>query len=148
MSTFVENQNPEYALYYGLEKEEIKNNETKIVVNSLTKSGKTDLFSLVLIKSNMNKELKVDVAVKPSEFTTTLNKGKRYAKEFFSGITPSVNYILISGSSLESERYHYTIESGIHTNLTVAQFNLDWPGDPDLPAGEYVSDITIDYSIQ
>ncbi|NCD06942.1 MAG: hypothetical protein EOL97_12550 [Spirochaetia bacterium] len=108
--------------------------EYKIAVNPLTEDGKTDFFS-VHATSNMNSDLAVSVKVFPDKFRTALNNGQN---PYNSKITPKVTY----------DTEINTITAGKHTNYLVNKFYLSWKGDADLPAGDYVSDVKIKYTIK
>jgi len=108
--------------------------EYKINVAPLTENGKTDFFS-VHATSNMNSDLSVSVKVFPDKFRTSLNNGQ---KPYNSQITPEVKYDTVIN----------TITAGKHTNYLVNKFYLSWNGKSDLPAGDYVSDVRIEYSVK
>jgi len=108
--------------------------EYSILVAPLTEDGKTKDFT-VHATSNQNSDMAIKVAVSPDSFRTTLNDG---SEAFNSKITPSVN------TSTQID----TLLAGKHVSLLVNQFNLSWSGDSDLPAGDYVSNVKIEYSIQ
>ncbi|MCY1152320.1 MAG: hypothetical protein OWP43_07855, partial [Sphaerochaetaceae bacterium] len=100
----------------------------------LTEDGKTDTFT-VYASSNKNSDMSVSVKVSPESFKTTLNNG---TEAFDSKIIPSVN----TYTSLE------TIAAGLHSNLLVNKFNMSWSGNEKLPAGDYVSNVKIEYTIK
>ncbi len=108
--------------------------EYSILVAPLTENGETKDFT-IHATSNMNSDMAVKVEVSPDTFRTTLNGG---ADAFDSGIRPKVN----TSSSID------TLLAGKHVSLLVNKFNLSWKGDADLPAGDYVSNVKIEYSIQ
>jgi len=108
--------------------------EYSIEVDPLTQDGETGDF-LVKSTSNMNSDLGVEVVVTPDFFRTTLNDG---ADEFNSEIKPSVN----TSTNLA------IIAAGKHVGLLVNQFLLQWNGNADLPAGNYVSNVEIEYTIE
>ncbi|MGD6729818.1 MAG: hypothetical protein ACPKMZ_01985, partial [Pleomorphochaeta sp.] len=85
--------------------------------------------------SNKNSDMSVSVKVSPESFQTTLNNG---TEAFDSKIIPSVN----TYTSLE------TIAAGLHSNLLVNEFNMSWSGNEELPAGDYVSNVKIEYTIK
>jgi len=123
-----------YQLAYN---NEVLNDGVKdysIFVAPLTENGSTKDFT-INATSNMNKDLAVTVKVSPDTFKTTLNNGKN---DFDSNIKPQVNTI----SSLD------TLVAGKHISLLVNKFNLSWSGNSELPAGNYVSNVKIEYSIQ
>ena len=82
----------------------------------------------------MNKDLDIVVRVHAHSFKTTLNNTTSYDSK----IEPKVNTI----TSLNS------LKAGNNKNVLVNQFNLSWIGNEDLPAGKYVSDVYIYYSIK
>ncbi len=105
----------------------------EIGVLTLTKDGSTKDFT-VIATSNLNDDLSVFVDVIPSTFQTTLNNG---SDNYDSGIKPSVN----------TSKEVSTLTAGKHVDLLVNKFNLSWSGDEELPAGDYVSNVKIMYSI-
>ncbi len=104
-----------------------------ILVAPLTENGKTEDFTITA-SSNMNNDLTVVVRVNAHSFQTTLNKNTPYDSK----IEPKVNTI----SSISS------LKAGNNNNVLVNKFNLSWNGNEDLPAGKYVSDVYIYYSIK
>jgi len=108
--------------------------EYSILVAPLTEDGKTKDFA-VHATSNMNSDMAIRVAVSPQSFKTTLNDG---SEAFDSKITPSVN------TSTQID----TLLAGKHVSLLVNEFNLSWSSNSDLPAGDYESNVKIEYSIQ
>jgi uncharacterized protein YxeA len=121
-----------YNLYY---KNEYILDKTvySITVDSLAKDGETDKFE-VTATSNMNKPLSINVKIDPKPFKTTLNGNKPYN----SGIVPQV----------EQDTKLIKLEAGKHENKLVNSFKLFWFGTEDLPAGDYVSNIKIEYTIK
>jgi len=107
--------------------------EYSILVAPLTQDGKTEDFTITA-SSNMNNDLAVDVRVHAHSFRTTLNNTTAYDSK----IEPKVNTI----TSMSS------LKAGNNTNVLVNKFNLSWEGNEDLPAGKYVSDVYIYYSIK
>ncbi len=131
--TEIEETAVSYQLAY--EGDEIDNNTTdyEIDVAALTGNGSTGNFT-VTASSNLNNDLTVKVNVVPESFVTTLNGG---TESYNSGITPDVN-------TIESVP---TLFAGKHVGLLVNKFNLSWKGNANLPAGDYVSNVKITYSI-
>ena len=107
--------------------------EYSILVSPLTEDGKTQEFT-VHATSNMNNDMSVSVDVKPESFITYLNGDELFDSE----ITPKVN----TNSQID------ILEAGKHVNLLVNEFFLSWSGNEDLPAGDYESNVRIEYSIQ
>jgi len=105
-----------------------------ILVAPLTENGLTRNFT-IHATSNMNRDMSVKVDVYPESFKTTLNNGREV---FDSKITPSVNTF----NKID------TLVAGKHDSLLVNEFNLSWRGNRSLPAGDYVSNVKIEYSIQ
>jgi hypothetical protein len=122
-----------YELAYNGDVIEDQTTNYEIGVLTLTKDGSTKDFT-VIATSNLNDDLSVFVDVVPSTFQTTLNNGN---DNYDSGIKPSVN---------TTEKVS-TLTAGKHVDLLVNKFNLSWSGDEDLPAGDYVSNVKIMYSI-
>ena len=108
--------------------------EYNILVAPLTENGQTQDFT-VHATSNMNSDMAVSVNVSPETFKTTLNDGR---DNFDSKILPQVNTI----NKLD------TLTAGKHVSLLVNKFNLSWIGNSDLPAGDYESNVRIEYTIQ
>lgn len=104
-----------------------------IAVAPITADGSTGNFT-VIASSNLNNDLTVTVNVVPESFVTTLNGG---TENFDSKITPKVN----------TDTKVNILTAGKHVNLLVNKFNLSWTGNADLPAGDYVSNVKITYSI-
>ncbi len=103
------------------------------ILSPLTHRGNTNPF-LIYATSNMNKDLAIDVDVSPESFKTTVNNG---SKVIDSNIVPSVFTPL---------SYGY-LPAGKNTNLIIHAFILFWNGDTSLVAGDYVSNVKIEYSI-
>ena len=108
--------------------------EYNILVAPLTENGQTRDFT-VHATSNMNSDMAVSVNVSPETFKTTLNDGR---DNFDSKILPQVNTI----NKLD------TLTAGKHVSLLVNKFNLSWSGNKELPAGDYESNVRIEYTIQ
>jgi len=108
--------------------------EYNILVAPLTENGQTRDFT-VHATSNMNSDMAVSVNVSPETFKTTLNDGR---DNFDSKILPQVNTI----NKLD------TLTAGKHVILLVNKFNLSWSGNSELPAGDYESNVRIEYTIQ
>ena len=108
--------------------------EYNILVAPLTENGQTRDFT-VHATSNMNSDMAVSVNVSPETFKTTLNDGR---DNFDSKILPQVNTI----NKLD------TLTAGKHVSLLVNKFNLSWSGNSELPAGDYESNVRIEYTIQ
>lgn len=134
LTTTIDQTQVTYNLSYINEVLEDGITEYKIDVAPLTQDGKTDFFS-VHATSNMNSDLAVSVKVFPDKFRTQLNNGKN---PYNSQITPEVTY----------DTQISTLTAGKHTNYLVNKFYLSWKGDADLPAGDYVSDVKIKYSVK
>ena len=134
LNTSIEETPVSYELAYGSDVVADGIEEYSILVSPLTEDGKTDFFT-IKASSNMNKDLGVKVSVTPTSFQTTLNDGK---DAFDSKITPRVN----TTTNLSS------ISAGLHKNILVNQFNMTWSGNEELPAGNYVSNVKIEYTIK
>ncbi|MGD6731773.1 MAG: hypothetical protein ACPKMZ_11965 [Pleomorphochaeta sp.] len=135
LTTVISESELTYELYYN--NSEIADSTTEYVINiadSLSTGGETEDFT-VLASSNKNSDMSVSVKVSPESFKTTLNNG---TEAFDSKIIPSVN----TYTSLE------TIAAGLHSNLLVNEFNMSWSGNEELPAGDYVSNVKIEYTIK
>jgi hypothetical protein len=133
LNTSVDSTPVSYELYYNNDKIEDNTTEYDIFISrSLTEGGQTQDFTIVA-SSNLNSDLSVNVEIKPEAFETTLNGSTPYK----SNITPSVNQI----NSVS------TLSAGLNKDKLVNKFNLSWGGNKELPAGDYVSNVTINYSI-
>lgn len=133
LETSVEETPVSYELAYNNEVLADGLEEYSILVAPLTENGKTKDFTITA-SSNMNKDLDIVVRVHAHSFKTTLNNTTSYDSK----IEPKVNTI----TSLNS------LKAGNNKNVLVNQFNLSWIGNEDLPAGKYVSDVYIYYSIK
>ena len=132
LNTSIKETEVSYNLYYN--NNVINDGATKqIEVAPLTEEGKTDFFT-IKASSNKNSDLTINVSVTPETFKTTING----STELDSNILPQVN----------TEASLTTLTAGLHKDLTVNTFNLSWSGDENLTAGDYTSDIKVEYSIQ
>ncbi|MDC7238454.1 MAG: hypothetical protein PQJ45_11865 [Sphaerochaetaceae bacterium] len=134
LTTVISESELTYELYYN--NSEIADSTTEYVINiadSLSTGGETEDFT-VLASSNKNSDMSVEVVVTPESFKTTLNNGN---DTHDSEITPTVN------TTVEIS----TLTAGLHTDYLVNKFNLSWDGNDQLPAGNYVSNVTISYTI-
>ena len=133
LNTEVDESPVAYELSYNNDKIEDGTEKYDIFVSrSLTEGGQTQDFT-IYASSNMNKDLSVKVEIKPESFKTTLN-GSEVSD---SRITPQVNTINKESS----------LKAGLNKNKLVNKFNLSWGGNKELPAGEYVSNVKINYTI-
>ncbi len=135
LTTVISEVEATYELYYNNDK--IDNLTTEYVIDiedALSDGGATEDFT-VLASSNKNDDMSVEVVVAPESFKTTLNEG---TEDYDSEITPTVN----------TELAISTLTAGLHTDYLVNQFNLSWDGNDQLPAGDYVSNVTISYTIE
>ena len=133
LNTSVSSTPVSYELYYNNDK--IADNTTEYgieISRSLTEGGDTQDFT-IKASSNLNNNLGVSVEIIPESFKTTLNG----STEYNSNIIPSVN----TSHSVS------TLYAGINTDKLVNKFKLAWGGNQNLPAGDYVSNVTINYSI-
>ncbi len=134
LNTSIAETNVTYNLYYANDTiEDGTTNYEIYTYGSLNRNGNTNYFR-IHASSNMNKGLSVDLNVKPSSFKTTLNNENDI---YDSDITPIVYtpYML------------KTLPAGKNKNTLVSAFILYWQGKSDLPAGRYVSNVIIEYSI-
>ncbi len=123
-----------YKLFYN--NDMIDNEEKSYEINilqPLTEGGNTNPF-LIYASSNMNKDLSINVNVVPDSFKTTINNKSKIIN---SNITPTVF----------SPLTYDTLSAGKHENEIVYVFILSWDGNKDLVAGDYVSNVNIEYSI-
>ncbi len=91
-------------------------------------------YFIVKVSGNMNTNQNMNVSVTPGAFSADVD-----GKTFTTGIVPLVNGLQVNGA--------YTVEAGIHDEDDVAFFYLYWKGNADLPAGNYSSAVSIEYSI-
>lgn len=103
------------------------------ILSPLTERGNTNPF-LIYATSNMNKNLAIEVNVKPESFKTTINNGSKVVD---SNIVPSV---------WTPFSYRY-LPAGKNSDIIIHVFILLWNGDPSLVAGNYISNVKIEYSI-
>ncbi|MGD1815415.1 MAG: hypothetical protein ACPKNR_00145 [Pleomorphochaeta sp.] len=132
--TEIEETPVEYTLAYNNDTTIDNSTDYKITVQSLTNGGSTQDFTLKA-SSNMNKDLGVSVKINTENFKTTLNNKSQV---YDSNIRPEVNTI----STLS------TLKAGLNKDVLVNKFKLIWGGNQELPAGVYVSNVTIEYTIQ
>ena len=132
LNTSIEETEVSYNLYYN--NNVINDGDTKqIDVAPLTENGSTDSFT-IKASSNKNSDLTVKVSVSPETFKTTING----STTLDSNILPQVN----------TEASLTTLTAGLHKDLTVNTFNLSWNGNEDLTAGDYTSNIKVEYTIK
>ena len=124
-----------YELAYDGSKINDATSEYKIAVSSLTADGKTKDFT-VTSNSNLNSYKTVSVVVTPETFVTTINGSEKHD----SNILPVVN--------TDKETNVAIISAGKHLNYLVNTFFLSWSGDENITAGNYVSNVRINYTIQ
>ncbi len=132
--TNVEEVEVSYDLYYN--DSNIADGTTDFAINILSplnEGGNTNPFRLVAT-SNMNKDLAINVDVTPHSFKTTINEGSEVVD---SAITPEVNVLLPMS----------ILPAGKNDNETVYVFVLSWTGKDNLVAGDYVSNVDIEYTI-
>ena len=103
------------------------------ILSPLNEGGNTNPFRLIA-SSNMNKDLAINVDVTPHSFTTTINDGSEVVD---STITPEVITLLPMS----------ILPAGKNDNETVYVFVLTWTGKDNLVAGDYVSNVDIEYTI-
>jgi hypothetical protein len=131
--TEIEETAVSYQLAYEGTVIEDQTTDKDIAVAPITADGSTGNFT-VIASSNLNNDLTVTVNVLPESFVTTLNGG---TENFDSKITPKVN----------TDTKINILTAGKHVDLLVNKFNLSWKGNANLPAGDYVSNVKITYSI-
>lgn len=131
LNTTIDEVQPDYALYYA---DALVNDNDIINVDPITEDGVTDVFS-IKASSNMNSKLPVVVTIAADVFRTTLNNG---TEDVATTVTPEPTIIT-------NTEY---LPAGLQSNYLVYSFTLGWTGDDSLPAGDYTSDITINYTIE
>lgn len=123
-----------YDLYY--QDELIVADTTKtIAVGSITSDDLTNKFK-ILASGNQNSNKTVTVTIDPGYFKTKLNGSETY--NYTSTVLPQV---------IKDDNLILTLTPGLHEDVKVFGFYLKWTGDPNLPAGDYVSDISVEYTI-
>jgi hypothetical protein len=122
-----------YTLYYGQSELENGVEGYTIYTQSLAQANETEAFSLYAT-SNLNEDQSIVVKVHPHSFKTKLNG----TTEYDSKIEPQAKTI----EKLD------VLTAGKHDNLLVNKFVLTWGGKSDLPAGDYISNVYIYYSIK
>ncbi len=122
-----------YTLYYDQVELENGIEEYTIYTQSLAQANETEEFS-IYATSNLNDNQAIIVNVYPHSFKTTLNGTTEYDSE----IEPQAKTI----EKLD------ILTAGKHDNLLVNKFVLTWEGKSDLPAGDYISNVYIYYSIK
>jgi len=121
-----------YQLYYN--DELLAENEQKVIsVNPLTEDGETLDFT-ILATYNKRKGDTLSVTITPTSFKATVG-----SSVYDSEITPNVIY----DSSNKTK-----LDSGRHVDKKIFGFHFEWEGDENLPAGNYASDIAINYTIE
>ncbi len=121
-----------YNLFYEDDLIADKTKEYEILVAPLTENGQTGDFT-IKVNSNLNKNKSVKIVINPQKFKKTKNsKGVNNTQ-----IRPDVSYKINNG----------ILYAGLNTNIVVTKFFLYWSGDPNLPSGEYESNVIIEYKI-
>ena len=134
LNTSIEGFSVQYFLYYNSNLLEDGSSVNEIEISQpLTQNGTTNPFT-IQATSNMNYDLSIDVGVYPLSFKTTQNNE---STTYDSNIIPSVSTLY----NLE------TIPAGYFEDQVVYAFVLSWNGDSSLPAGSYVSEVNIEYTI-
>jgi|GEM_PF-2802217 hypothetical protein len=96
----------------------------------------TGLFSLY-VNGNEPAARQMDVTITAGDFKNTTNDK----------LTDSVKVTTYIGSA-EKTSDSFAIAAGKHVDAKLAEFHFGWTGNADLPAGDYVSDISITYSVK
>ncbi len=122
-----------YGLYYQTTEIENKTKKFEIRTTPLTENGKTDSFYIVAT-SNLNSDKALKIKINPGEFK------KVKAKQAVSNtkIRPVAIFVFTNN----------ILKAGTHNNEKIAEFYLKWNGNPKLAAGEYLSNVKINYSIK
>lgn len=134
LDTTIEEVGVSYDLYYN--DSNIADGTTDFaidILSPLNEGGNTNPFRLIAT-SNMNNDLSINVDVTPQSFKTTINDG---SEVYDSNITPEVENLLQMS----------ILSAGKNDNETVYVFVLSWTGKDDLVAGDYVSNVNIEYTI-
>jgi len=123
----------EYGLYYQTTEIVNKTKNFEIQTTPLTENGKTDSFYIVAT-SNLNSDKALKIKINPGEFK------KVNAKQATSNtkIRPIAIFVFTNN----------ILHAGQHNNEKIAEFYLKWNGDSNLAAGEYLSNVKINYSIK
>ncbi len=102
-------------------------------LNPLTTNTMITDFT-IRVNSNLNSSKNVNVTVSPSTFKTILNNDQIYD----SNIKPIINTIID----------RKTVQAGLNTNKEVYRFNIFVCGKKNLPAGKYICNVNVQYTIE
>lgn len=114
--------------------------------NELTESGETNDFRITY-SSNKTNDVDLTVTIIPSAFYLESGSLANDATD----LIPTVNTVSgITYTATNESTYSgtTTITAGNHTNDIASQFNLQWAGQANLAAGDYVSNISITYTAE
>jgi len=125
--------NIKYGLYYQTTEIENKTKKFEIETAPLTENGETDSFYIVAT-SNLNSDKALKIKINPGEFK------KIKAKQAVSNTKIRPIAIFVFNNNI--------LKAGQHRNEKISEFYLKWNGDPSLAAGEYLSNVKINYSIK
>lgn len=136
LNSSINETNVTYDLVYNGEIIEDGSTVNEInILAPLTYNGNTNIF-LIYASSNMNNALSIDVDINPESFKTTLNNDENDIYD--SQIIPNI-FVPFRLANLPA---------GKNEDRIVYTFILFWQGKKNLPAGHYVSNVSIEYSIQ
>ena len=128
-----------YKLYRELETKELIEitDETPYVVSEINPLTTNTMITdfIIIANSNSNSDKSISVTITPGTFKTYLNEDEEYDTE----ITPIIN---VNGSS------DSILPAGLNTDKEVYRFNIFVNGKPNLPAGDYVSIVNVEYKIE
>lgn len=133
LTTTIEDTNIIYQLYYDDNHRLISGDTNEIIVDSITTDGQTEDF-YINATYNKNKGARISVDINAGPFKTTINGNE----EFNSNIIPDVFYYHSNKTKLDA---------GKHKDKTVFKFYFYWSGNSELPSGNYISNVVINYSI-
>ncbi len=126
-----------YGLYRNIDNNLtlIEDGETYIIddLNPLFTNTMITDFT-IRVNSNLNSSKNVKVNVTPGTFKTVLNNSEVYDSK----LTPKINTII----------NRPVVEAGINKNKEVYRFNIFVVGRNNLPAGIYVCNVDVEYTIE
>lgn len=121
-------------------------NDSSYVLNN-TSAITTKAFDVHTDKGNQNMDMALTVVVTPSSF-----KGLVNGKNVNTGIIPSVVKTAESAGdytldTIGGARISNIITAGPNPAMSLANFSLRWVGNETVAAGDYSSNVTINYTL-
>lgn len=113
----------------------LKDGETYVIDNLNPLSTNTMITDFTIrVNSNLTSPKNVSVKITPKSFKTVLNGTQIYDSKS----TPIINTIID----------RKIVAAGINKDKEVYRFNMYIVGKPNLPAGQYISNVDIEYIIE